>query len=337
VKKLSPLNKIAFALNVLFAVLLLFSYVFPSIPPTTSPTIAVLSLMIPVLIFVNVLFLLYWLLKLKVQLFLSLFVLFVGLKNINTLYQFVEKKVLLTDDIKLMSYNVRLFNAYKWTDEKGIKENILKFISDRDPDILAIQEFYNAEASKFDHYPYKYLQGLPGSKKVVQTIFSKYEIVNKGSLVFNSNGNNTIFVDVVKGKDTIRIYNIHLASFNINPESVDFGQENSEKLFKRAKKVFQKQLPQVEKILAHQKKCPYKVILMGDFNNTAFSWAYKKLKKGKKDAFIEAGQGFQKTYNHAFPLRIDFIFVDESIAVNHFKTYNVAYSDHFPILARVRL
>jgi len=34
-------------------------------------------------------------------------------------------------------------------------------------------------------------------------------------------------------------------------------------------------------------------------------------------------------------LRIDFILTDQNIDINNFKTYDVEYSDHFPIMARL--
>jgi len=37
-----------------------------------------------------------------------------------------------------------------------------------------------------------------------------------------------------------------------------------------------------------------------------------------------------------YPLRIDFILVDNTFEVNNFKTFEVPYSDHFPILARLK-
>ena len=87
--------------------------------------------------------------------------------------------------------------------------------------------------------------------------------------------------------------------------------------------------------MKHEKQWLGKKIICGDFNNTTFSWVYRNIGKNKKDAFIEAGKGFGKTFDFWFPLRIDFILTDNTIEINHFKTFDVAYSDHFPILARI--
>ena len=166
-------------------------------------------------------------------------------------------------------------------------------------------------------------------------IFSKYKIINAGSLNFSNSSNNAIFADIIKNKDTIRVYNVHLESLRINPNEDYLIQENSEKFKLRVEKAFKKQANQASLIIQHQEKVNSKSIICGDFNNTAFSWVYNKLKNGKNDAFEVAGKGFGKTFDFSFPLRIDFILTDERIEVNNFKTYDVNYSDHYPIMARL--
>ncbi len=55
----------------------------------------------------------------------------------------------------------------------------------------------------------------------------------------------------------------------------------------------------------------------------------------KKDAFIEAGNGFGRTFNYWFPMRIDFVLTSPDLKINQFKTFDKKFSDHFPILARL--
>ena len=38
-------------------------------------------------------------------------------------------------DLKVMSFNVRLFNSYNWIEEKNIPESIVSFINQESPDI----------------------------------------------------------------------------------------------------------------------------------------------------------------------------------------------------------
>ncbi|NMH88602.1 endonuclease/exonuclease/phosphatase family protein [Flavivirga algicola] len=338
-KKLSFINKIIYYINVIVAILLLLSFALPFLPPKTFSILSVLNLGVSFLILVNVLFFLYWLVKLKKQLMLSLFVLFIGYISFGSLYKFSSsKKIESPNNIKVMNYNVRLFNLYNWITEKHVENKIVDFIKAEAPEILSIQEYHPHENIDLSFFKYKY-EKLSGNKtKYGQAIFSQFPIVNSGSIEFPDTGNNAIFADILKGSDTVRVYNIHLESLRINTNVETLKNEDSERLFKRIGETFKMQQFQTELFLMHKKQCTYKMIICGDFNNTAFSYVYSKIKGDLNDTFKEAGNGFGRTYNFKFfPVRIDFIFAEESFSVNGFKAYNECYSDHYPIMATLGL
>lgn len=334
-KKLSLLDKFLFIVNSLLAAILLISFSSYYISPNSLPFIAIISLSVPVFILLNTLFVFYWMLRFKRQFLVSTLILLIGFQYLTSFYSFSEKKILLTSDVKIMSYNVRMLNLYNWIDEEGIDEKIYDFINAKEPDIMCLQEFHTSKKVGFK-FPYKYVNTDNNKNHFGQAIYSNYKILKSGSLNFTNTGNNAIYIDILKGKDTIRIYNVHLESLGIRPQDEEITQENSEKLRIRLEKGFKIQANQVYLILEHQKNSNHKSIICGDFNNTAFSWVYKQLKQGKTDAFEEAGKGFGKSYDFMFPLRIDFILPDESIEVHNFKTYDVKYSDHYPIMARLK-
>ncbi len=237
-----------------------------------------------------------------------------------------------------MNYNVRLFNLYDWIPEKGVETKIVDFIKETSPQVLCVQEYHPNNHIDFSFFKYKY-ENLSG-KKITngQVIFSQYPIINSGSVEFPDTPNNAIFADVVKGKDTLRIYNIHLESMRIDTKAENLKKEDSERLLKRVGKTFEMQQFQAELFLMHKKQCPYKMIICGDFNNSAFSYVYRTIKDDLNDAFKEAGNGFGRTYDFKFfPARIDFILSDEAFAVNGFKTFSTHNSDHFPIMATLGL
>ncbi|MEI6866230.1 endonuclease/exonuclease/phosphatase family protein [Flavicella sp.] len=333
-KNNSFFDKLVFFLNSIIAFLLLTSYLIPYIQPKVTSIISVLSLGMPVLIILNTVFLVFWIVKLKRQFLLSLIILAIGIQHVNAFIQF-GKNEFTNNNIKIMSYNVRMFNAYKSSDGVNIKSKILSFIKKENPDVIAIQEHYHKHQD-IPEYQHSYVD-FNRNNRIGLGIYSKYKIINKGSLSFKQTGNNSVYADIVINSDTLRIYNLHLESLRIDTNKDNFGQKNSEKLLKRFESTFAKQEAQVKKIIEHSSNCKYRTIFMGDFNNTAFSWVYKQLKQNKKDAFIEAGNGFGKSYNFIFPFRIDFILTDNSIEVTNFKTYNVKYSDHFPLMAQINL
>jgi len=338
-KKLKFFEKIMFFFNSIVAFILLLSYLLPLLPPKTFSALSVLGLAVPLLIVLNSLFFIYWLIKIKKQLLLSLLILAIGYFSFGSLYKFSESKTVENDNnISIMNYNVRLFNLYKWIPEDKTEEKLVSFIKTEIPDLLALQEYHPRELTKLSFYKYKYEKLLGEKKKYGQAIFSNYPIINSGSIAFPNTFNNAIFVDIVKEKDTIRIYNLHLQSLRIDPKVENLTTKESEKLFNGVGKTFKMQQFQTKLFLKHKKKCKYKMIICGDFNNTAFSYVYKQIKNDLNDTFKIAGNGFGRTYNFKFfPMRIDFILTDPAFKVNAFKTYDVEYSDHYPIMAKVSL
>ena len=337
-KKLNLFHKFVFFLNSLAALTLLLAYILPYLEPKRFAFVSVLSLSMPFLIIVNLLFVVYWLLNVRKQLLLSLIVLLIGFQHVLSLYKFSGlNQVDDADNIIVLNYNVRLFNVFNWIPNINATKEISKFIEEKKPDIISMQDYRPEKALALKGY-YKF-ESLSG-KQIIngQAIFSKFPIINKGTIEFPNTFNNAIFADVVRGKDTIRIYNVHLQSFKIDVSTDPLKKETSENLVKRVRKTFSLQQAQTELFLEHKAKCTYNVIICGDFNNTAYSYVYKEIRVGMKDAFVEAGNGFGRTFDFKFfPVRIDCIMVDDQFEVNGFKTFDVKFSDHFPIMSRVKI
>ncbi|MDC0177206.1 endonuclease/exonuclease/phosphatase family protein [Polaribacter sp.] len=333
-KKKSLLDQFLYVINSLLATLLLLSYLLPYVSPNSIPIFAVLSLFVPILLLINLVFVVYWLIQLKKQFFLSLFILLIGYFTITPFYKMSLKNTSLNTDLKVMSYNVRIFNHWKWSEEENIKQKIFSLVEINDPDVLVIQE--NIALKKYEFsYPYKYLKSKNKNSDLGMAIYSKLPIIERGSLDLENTSNNIIYADIVRKKDTIRIYNLHLQSFSISLDKENFGRENSKKLLATLKENFKKQAKQTAKFLAHEQQWKGKKIVAGDFNNTAYSWVYNQISENKKDAFIQAGKGFGKTFKYLFPMRIDFILSDEKASINQFKYFSEKYSDHYPIIARI--
>jgi vancomycin resistance protein VanJ len=338
-KKLSSINKFIFLLNNVFATILIASFFIPNLIPEKFGIITLLSLIIPAIIILNLLFIIYWILiGFKKQLILSFFVIIVSFLFIPKLYKFNEVKVSAKKEhLKVMTYNVRKFNIYNWLHVENIDTEIKKLINEEAPDILAIQEYRNIENFNLN-FPYSYNYITNKNVQSGLAIFSKYPIINKGSVGYDLKSIDAIYIDIIKKNDTIRFYNFRLASTGVVPDQDYFGHKDSERLIKRLGASFKEHQKQVIAINSHVNNCKYKIILAGDLNNTAYSWDYKNIRNDLQDTFLENGKGFGKSYEFLkFPLRIDYIFVDKNIKVIDHKNLHQKYSDHFPIEVTLEL
>jgi endonuclease/exonuclease/phosphatase family metal-dependent hydrolase len=346
-KNLSWFNKGMYLLNLVLIVLTFSAYVLPFLAPKIFPLLSVFTLFMPVFFLLNGLFFFYWAIQFKKRMILSGLVLLIGITFINKFYKFSNKEFQESDkDFTVMSYNVRLFNVFKWLDRDDIPEVILEFINIENPDILCIQEFSNSGHIDLKVYPYKYVLMEGKQIKTGQAIFSKFPILDQGNIVFPKSNNNVIFADIKKGKDIIRVYNMHLQSIKISPdvneisENIDvIDQQKSKSLIRRISKAFKQQQEQASIFEQHKKDCKYPLIICGDMNNSAFSYVYRNIKGKLKDSFEEAGKGFGATYKFKYyPARIDYIFADETMEVKKFESFpEFQNSDHYPIMAKLSM
>ncbi len=334
------INKIVFIINSLVAFALLMSYLLPYVSPKTFPLLSVLSLAVPILIIINVLFLLYWVIQMDKKLILSLVVLVFGISHISSLYKLGGKSTNEEEEgISLLSFNVRSFNRFDWIDSKSIPQDISKFVKGQNADIFCAQEFYNNPDVDFSQFQYTYQNFNNDNGELALVIFSRFPIIDEGSLQFKGTANNIIFSDITIHNDTVRVYNVHLQSHKISSNTDRLDTKDSQKLLKRVQISFERQQEQVDLLIEHMKTSPYKNIVMGDFNNTAYSYVYNKVKsEGLIDTFKEEGSGFGKTFEFdLFPVRIDFILIPKEIDVLGFQTFKEELSDHYPISSRVKL
>ncbi len=331
------MNKFLFFLNILFSGLLLLMSLLYQFNMGGFSFFSVFSLFVPLLFLFNVLFLLYWLWKKSRKLIVSLGCLLIGYLFFGSFYEmFNEKKEALENDLTIMTFNAWGFNKNEWIKEPNIGDKIIDFVKEEDADILCIQEHSRIRYKQLNQYPYR-SETPYSTRRSVQAIFSKYPIVSKGSLELPNTVNNIIYADILVKEDTIRVYNIHLQSFNIVPSKESFSEEESEKNYKRLLKTFGKQWEQAKVFDSHRKSCQYPYIVCGDMNNTQFSNVYRKLRGDLQDTFLEQGHGFGKTYSlFGLPLRIDYVMPDESFEVIDHKNYDIKLSDHYPVKATLR-
>ena len=340
-KGLSIINKLLYLTNSICLLLLLFSYLSPYISPTFFWPIAFFGLLFPVFYIANILFLIYWVIGLKKQLWANIIILLIGIQYIDLFFGTQPKTIENTDSIKVLSYNVHLFNRYGWIAKADIKSEIAAFLKTEKADILCIQEFYTPDEIPTLNYPHKHI-GLQSKKNQWHmAIYSNFPQINKATVsIKGERMNNTcIYSDLSIDTDTIRVYNIHLASNWFKNSDYSFLQNPKKETLKkgikgiveRMKSSYKKRAEEAQVINEHIQDSPFPIILCGDFNDTPLSYAYNTIINDLNDSFSESAKGIGQSFVKIPALRIDYILYDKKFSSFNYKQHKQELSDHYAI------
>lgn len=361
-EKLSRLNRFLLWINYACIVALIAGIAAKYISPESFWILAFFGLGFPLSVLANLLLVVYWLMQFRAQALFSVVALLLSLPTCLGYVQLsVGKHEASNKDIKVMSYNSMLFDLYNWSKNKQSRNLILSSLAEENPDILCLQEFYTSE-EKGDFNNIDTVTNLLNTKnhhiEYTTTLrkfdhwgiatFTKYPVVKKGKIDFNTRANNIcIYTDVLIDGDTVRIYNMHLQSISFSKADYKFmnairndtsrvkdEMENSKSILRRLKRAFMKRSVQADAIAEHISRCRYRIILCGDFNDTPASYVYKTIRGQLQDAFVEAGSGFEQTYAGNFPrFRIDYILHSEEFSCQRYFHLPETLTDHYPIVA----
>lgn len=342
----------AFVFNVIAALSLLISCISVFIPPDVWWIPALFGLAYPYILLVNVLFIVLWLLVKPRNVFISLIIILPGWGLVRRTFQSASEQ---SDNpgIKVVSYNVQHFSGHTRPDQKKNAGKIVDFLEEQKADIICLQEvrlrqnsIFNLEQavrsiSTINHYQYARSSTTYGS-----VTMTRYPIVHMGEIRFKNTRNISIFTDVLVGKDTVRVFNIHLQSYHIDPgrynviDSPDITREEDlreiQEIGIKYKAAVKLRASQVREIRKYIRESPYPVIVCGDFNDTPVSFSYQKIRRGLNDAFMCSGSGAGRTYIRKNPaLRIDYIFHSKSYTSVNFQTIPFYLSDHLPVACKL--
>ena len=356
-------------INIILIIGLLISYLAQWISPRHFWPIAFFGMAYPILAVLNFIFIIHWIFRRRKFVIYPSIALLIG---IGMLGRFIGigtnvEMANVSSKLKVLSYNVHVFGRYI-KDHQGNKnyerDQIVEFVKQQQSDIVCMQEFRSLDKNKSENnlkifkkecgFKYYYAERYTtNSKGFYQVIFSKYPIKYSGFIP--SEGADTeltgIFVDIEYQGKLIRIYSIHLQSFQIssdtyliknNLNNLDVTKTENQAQIKKTSKhfakkfklAFEKRSNQIEALKDHMDKSPHPIILAGDFNDTPSSYAYGQLSRDLDDAFVDNGIGFGQTYIGPYPsFRIDFILHSPEINSYQFDTWQVKYSDHYPVSA----
>jgi endonuclease/exonuclease/phosphatase family metal-dependent hydrolase len=280
------------------------------------------------------------------------------------------------DRLRVMTWNIRFFTPFRslYYDPNSASkyEHIFREIEHYQPDVVCFQEFTNNGSHEGSDpvdilkrrmgYRYYYFPGDDLNWNSVASgtaIFSKHPIVATENIRYEKERyrdvEHTVAADIRWGRDTIRVYSIHLKSFGFLPsdyssfqkirKTEDTGLHASKSLFRKMRQTFWDHAEQADMISRKIANCRYPHIVCTDLNDVAHSYAYNTLKGDRQDVFAIRGSGLGKTYTSPSSpilgklptLRIDHIFASQAFTVDQTTTGQPMLSDHQAVIADLRL
>lgn len=358
-------DKIVVLIAIVFAVCLTCGLLASKADPRAHVILAFFGLAYPFFLLANVLFVIWWLLRKKWFFALAtMLVIGGGWPTLIATFRLFgtegKGEKIEASLIRLMTYNVHNFKPYGEKNTLLVKEQMLDLVKQQNPDVVCFQEFftkrrgaYNTIDSLKEILNTQYYYFLPTMKSQSEAIglaiFSKYPIVNKNNIIFETGaGNESIYVDLAINNQTVRVYNVHLQSISFEKEDYNYLEKvtkkmdaevgSSKRIIRMLRSAFKKRSAQVDLMKAHMKTCSTPYIIAGDFNDTPASYAVTKMTDSLKNAFAEQGRGLGRTYNGKFPnFQIDYVAATKHFEIANYHIIQAKLSDHFPVRSDLRL
>jgi endonuclease/exonuclease/phosphatase family metal-dependent hydrolase len=352
-------RKILLSINIIIAILLIFTYLSFEINPEKSILLAFIPFIYTGLLLLNIIFIIIWIIfKWKLSL-ISISAIIIGIKYFNMIFP-LTSYISSSDtgsDFKLMTYNVMAFGLYNW--DKNLKSNILNIVNTENPDIVCFQEAYwnngnknfmtvdSAKHCLNADYMFKgsMASGVGGQNFGLATI-SRFPIIRTFSHKFENSSNGYIYTDIAVKSDTFRIYNCHLQSIYLNSDDfsaikIMFENELNPEMkgvVKKYVKAYQKRAKQAQILRASIDTCKYPVLVCGDLNDSPLTYTYSEITANLKDSYTSKGNFPGYTWdNHKIKQRIDYILFDKKLKCISHKIIKEKYSDHYPVSVEFKI
>ena len=276
--------------------------------------------------------------------------LLVGVVSLLVSHQWKQPQQDFSHTLKVLTYNTHALCM----GNKQQAQQMLAYLNEQDADIICLQEVrvykdaqrmtLNQLRQAMSQYPYTYydFKRYNSRRQFGNVVFSRYPLINKQTIRYESQSNISSQCDVVVGQDTLRLVVNHLESFRLNNSdfSLDSLTANTlrESSLNRkltyASRLRRQQAYSVRKAIHHS---PYPVIAVGDFNAIPLSAVYWIMNTGLRDCYAESSVGrYGSTYERkGIRVRIDYIFTSRALKPLACRVGKERYSDHYPVIATI--
>jgi endonuclease/exonuclease/phosphatase family metal-dependent hydrolase len=335
-------------ITIMMAMFTVFGLFGGSVQPSKSTAMAMLVYVLPLLVVGDALLLIYWLIRRRwYWAVIPALTLLCCIPYIGTIWQF---QFFSSDEgskagLKVATYNVAAFGR----ETSGFKaEDILSEMRKQNVDVLCIQEYSDESGDQLNSESYGVYFNYHAMGRDDMVIYSRYPVKESGVINFGETNNSAMWADIdVKGK-SVRIYNVHMETTGFNrmlhkaAKAESHGSTVETNRLLRA--IYQNytggmmiRAGQARLVAEEVSKAKGPVVLCGDFNDVPYSYVYNTLLGDLVDGFKECGKGFMYTFTGNKPVRIDYIFHDESLQGVTYYKLDHTYSDHYPVLMKLAL
>lgn len=260
--------------------------------------------------------------------------------------------------IKIISYNVAGYRINRLAPNP--LDTIVDYLAKQDADIVCLQEDKHERypvTEKFDSiYPYNDTVHInKPSNPIINAlgIHSRYPILRKERIAFESVANGSVAFFLQVGADTIIVINNHLESTHMSEVDrqryTDMlnGEMNSGDAKAETRRLIDKlsgnmalRAPQAEAVHNFvERHRNYPIIVCGDLNDTPISYTRHVVAEGLSDCYVETGNGPGISYN----VRGFYFRIDHMMCSDHFEPYSfyiaddIEASDHYPLVGWLKL
>lgn len=346
-------------LTLLVGLLAIIGSFVTKVHPADSSFISFLGIILPVLIVINIFTVIYWAIRFRFWFWVSLIAVICNYGFISSIYQLPFRSNELAQHeitLKISTFNVGRFGG---DNEGGNQRRIAFFMYEESVDVICIQEYkergnMQADILKelFSAWPYVVIPKAEDGRELLQlAVYSKYPILNSKLITYNDSPNCSMWCDIDFNGKTIRVFNNHLQTTNINQVrgTYDKYYKNANsldvdmKFVQGAGSVYHTneiiRANQADVIKKLVQESPHPVIVSGDFNSPPSSYVYASMRGNLEDGFKTSGRGFGGTYRYFKGLlRIDYILYSTDFrGINYYSTKTDFGSDHNPIIMELDL
>ncbi len=342
--------------NVASAIIMLLVGYSDVLSPEKYPAFTNAGLLFPVFLVINFGFLLFWLLF-KVR--------FAVIPIVGFLVSYVPMRQYMPiniggeppkGSIKVLSYNT--WNFGNQTDDNEGVNICLSYLQEQDADIVCLQEampnaknIQQIDSMLKPMYAYQDTTLHPKGGNCLM-LLSKFPIVGKELIPYESNGNLSVAYRLKIGGREVLLVNNHLETTGLSLEDrrqfknlvvgnmqVNTAEKTSKLLVVKLAEATCKRALEAEAVARYlERHKNMSTILCGDFNDGPISYAHRTISRHLTDCYVASGNGPGVSYHHGgFFVRIDNIMcssdwqpykceVDDKIAV----------SDHYPIICYLK-